>query len=66
MTVNTEAEGSQRHLQSVPKGLDRDGYFADSKPIEVYRAGVLIKSYFAILYSLIYREFLCPNQGKES
>ena len=37
-------EGSQRHSQSAPKGLERDSCHADSEPTEVCRAGVLVKS----------------------
>ena len=65
VTVNTEAKGSPRHLQSALKGWERDSCHADSKPTEVCRAGVLIKSSSVTFYknSLIYRELLYPKRS---
>lgn len=55
-----QSRGYPRHLCSALKGWKRGSRYAEHKPIEVYRAGVLVNS-FSELNLPEYRELLCPN-----
>ncbi len=59
-------KGSRRHSQSAPQGYGkRVVTTADSEPMEVHRAGVLLNSSFELNLP-DYRELLCPKTERNT